>query len=80
MSTPKEVYGTDEGSQAPAGCQHEWKEGYYGCQCTHCKLFYAFGTAPWEYPDDWHVCPFCHLKSCATWNTAGYCDLGKFTP
>jgi hypothetical protein len=33
-------------------CKHEWKEEYYGWACVHCKLFYAFGCAPWEYAED----------------------------
>ena len=33
-------------------CEHEWKEEYYGWQCVHCKLFYAFGCAPWEDVED----------------------------
>jgi hypothetical protein len=36
-----------------ADCQHEWKEEYYGWQCVHCKLFYAFGCAPWDDEDPW---------------------------
>lgn len=33
-------------------CQHEWREEYYGWRCQKCKLFFAFGCAPWEFAED----------------------------
>lgn len=33
-------------------CKHEWREEYYGWRCVHCRLFYAFGCAPWEFCED----------------------------
>jgi hypothetical protein len=27
---------------------HDFREIYYGWQCSQCDLFYAFGTSPWE--------------------------------
>jgi len=33
-------------------CEHEFKEEYYGWLCTKCKLFFAFGCAPWDYVED----------------------------
>ena len=35
-----------------AECKHDWKEEYYGWHCVHCRLFYAFGCAPWEFAED----------------------------
>jgi hypothetical protein len=31
---------------------HDFREVYYGWQCYHCDLFYAFGSAPWEDDED----------------------------
>lgn len=33
-------------------CKHEWREEYYGWLCVRCRLFYAFGCAPWEFCED----------------------------
>ena len=33
-------------------CNHVWTEEYYGYLCVSCGLFYPYGCAPWEMPDD----------------------------
>lgn len=38
-------------------CDHDWKESYYGHDCTKCGMFCPHGGAPWDdcdddYPDD----------------------------
>ncbi len=39
-------------SDRPPACRewkdHEFKEVYYGHECTKCGLFFAFGCAPWD--------------------------------
>lgn len=32
--------------------QHEWNEEYYGYRCINCKLFFPYGSAPWEEDED----------------------------
>lgn len=47
----------------PHACQ--FKEVYYGYECTICKLFVPFGCEPWAPTDendesnDWPDCRFC---------------------
>lgn len=36
-------------------CKHNWVEEYYGTRCTNCDVFYPFGCAPWDWPDDDYV-------------------------
>lgn len=35
-----------------AECAHEWEEEYYGWKCEKCRLFFAFGCAPWDFAED----------------------------
>ena len=32
----------------PTWADHDFKEVYYGHECTKCGLFFAFGCAPWD--------------------------------
>lgn len=34
-------------------CDHNWVEEYYGYLCPDCGLFYPYGCAPWDWPDEW---------------------------
>lgn len=34
----------------PTWNDHQFVEVYYGHECSRCKLFFAFGCAPWDLP------------------------------
>lgn len=44
----------NEQGEADEHCEgkHDWRDDYYGYQCSRCPMFHAYGCAPWEHFDD----------------------------